>query len=140
MSEQPTIGEVIDRYKAIEAHVDAECAKFDETMKPWKEAMDTMKGYIHGELLRQNLKNFKSEKGTAYLTETLSAKVDNRADFLEFVRQDNWNFLDARVLKEPVENWLTSEENRAKTEPGYVAKPPPGLKTEWIIKCNIRKS
>jgi hypothetical protein len=140
MSEQPTIGEVIDRYKAIEAHVDAECAKFDEAMKPWKEAMDTMKGYIHGELLRQNLKNFKSEKGTAYLTETLSAKVDNRADFLEFVKQDHWEFLDARVLKEPVENWLASEEIRAKMEPGYVAKPPPGLKTEWIIKCNIRKA
>ena len=128
----PTPAELIKKFTELEDVVDAEQKAFDAWAKPYREAMETIRNAVHEEIRRLGVKNFPVEEvGTAYLSTTLSAKVDNRDAFLQFVTTNNrWNFLDARVLKEPVKDWL---------ETGAV-EPPPGIKIEYFTKCHIRRS
>jgi hypothetical protein len=80
------------------------------------------------------LQNFKSVNGgTAYLSNTLSVKVDDRDIFLDFIRANEaWEFLDARPYKDPVKEWIAANPTHSTAIIG--------LTTEWIVKCNIRNS
>ena len=134
------IGDAIEKFKEIEAYVEAETEKFNATMKPWKEAMAVIENAVRQELLDQNLNSFKSDAGTAYLSRVLSVKVDNSEKFLEFVKQGNWDFLDARVRKEPVKKWM--DEHSAEIEGDFrlmTSTSTIGLTAVWIVNCNIRK-
>lgn len=129
MGDLPTIGDMIAKHNELKAYVEAEDKVYDERMKPFKDAMRTLVNTCGALLQEQNAQNFKSDDGTAYLQHGLSVKVDNRADFLKFVvDQNEWRFLDAGVLKDPVREYL--DKNSAD---------PPGIKTEAFIKCIIRR-
>ena len=76
----------------------------------------------------QNLQNFKSDNGTAYLKKGDSVTVADRDKFVKFVLDGHLEFLDARVLKDPVRDWTDKHE-----------APPPGVKIEPFVQCIIRK-
>src|SRR6267154_301481 len=104
---QPTIGDMIAKHNEIKALVEAEDEAHDVKMKPYKQAMATLVNTCGALLQEQNAQNFKSDAGTAYLQHGLSVKVDNRAEFLKFmIEQNAWDFLDAGVLKDPVRGYL----------------------------------
>jgi hypothetical protein len=127
----PTIGDMIAKHREIKAMVEAAQEKFDAEWKPYKDALNAIAAACGAQLQEQGLQNFKSDTGTAYLQHGLSVKVDNRAEFLQFLLEDfdqRQGFLDAGVLKDPVRDWLDK----------YQADPP-GIKTEAFIKCLIRK-
>lgn len=127
----PTIGDLIAKHNEIKTYAEAEQTDFDARMKPYRDAMEAINGAILAELQRQGVQNFKTDAGTAYQQTTMSVKVDNRADFLQFVTEkDRWDFLDARCLKDPVKEWLDKND-------GVV---PPGVKVDFFTKCNIRRS
>ena len=131
---------MIAKFKEIEGYVEARTEQFDEEMKPYKVAMETIEAGIKKQLLDHKLTSFKSDYGTAYLSHVLSVKVDNSEKFLEFVKQGNWDFLDARPRKEPVKKWM--DEHSAEIEGDFRLMTPTstiGLNTTWIANCNIRK-
>jgi hypothetical protein len=125
----PTIGEMIAQHQEIKRHVERETEAFSTAIKPFSDALTVIEQQILVELDKQGLKNSKSEHGTAYKSETMSVKVDDREKYLQFVQAGNWKFLDARVLKEPVAEWIEAKKT-----------PPPGVSVGYNIKCNIRKS
>ena len=127
----PTPAEMITKFVQIEDLVNAETAKFDEWAKPYRQAMETIKNEIGAALLQSGQKNFLIEGvAIAYTTTNLSTKVDNRDDFLQFVTSQNaWNFLDARVLKDPVRDWMDKG----------ALEPPPGIKIEPYTKLHIAR-
>ena len=128
----PTIGDMIAHHQLLKAYVEQEKVKFSEAIKPYTNAIETIEATVQAELTRQGLKNFKSDDGTAYLSTTLSVKVDNRDKFLQFVTQGHWEFLDARALKAPVQEWIEQNPAAAPSEIGLITQP--------VITCNIRKS
>lgn len=124
-----TIGAMIDRYKEIEAYVDAEQADHDKRIKPYLDAMKLINAQVLGHLQANGMQNYKTEEGNcAYQQTIMSAKVDNRAEFLQFAAE-HVDFLQAGVMKEPVKDYLDKNNGT----------PPPGVKVEFITKCNIRK-
>jgi hypothetical protein len=125
---QPTIGDMLAKHNEIKALVEAEDAAYEARMKPYKDAMRTLVSACGALLVEQKMQNFKSDDGTAYLQHGLSVKVDNRAEFLQFVLDNHFDFLDAGVLKDPVRDWID------KTQ-----APPPGIKAEPFVKCIIRR-
>jgi hypothetical protein len=86
------------------------------------------------------LQNVKTEWGTPYLSRTLSVKVADREQFLAFVRLGNWEFLDARCLKDPVKDLMMKNEEATAAGKTIVPLLSLGIATEVIVKCNIRKS
>lgn len=127
----PTIGELIDKYKELETYVEAEDEAYNKRMKPFKDGINTIKQAALAELQRTGQQNAKSENGgTAYQQTILSVKVDKPDVFIQFVRDnDRWDMLSPGALKEPVREFLDK-----------TSTPPPGLLTEFITKCNIRRS
>jgi hypothetical protein len=126
----PTIGDLIAKHNELMAFLEGEAEAFDKTMKPYREGIEAIKGAILGMLQEQGVQNFKTDHGTAYQVTIMSAKVDNRVDFLNHVKQGAWDMLDARALKEPVKDWLDA----------HNGVPPPGVKIDFVTKCNIRRT
>ena len=127
----PTIGDLVARHNELLAYVEAEQAEYDTRMKPYTEAINVIKGTCLAILQEQGQQNAKTENGTAYQVTTMGVKVDNRGEFLKFIiDQQQWDMLQAGALKEPVKDWLDKNNG----------VPPPGVKTEFFTKCNIRRS
>jgi hypothetical protein len=126
-----TYDELVAKHNELTAYCETEDAAHDERMKPYREGINAIKAHLQKELVEQKTQNFKTEHGTAYLQETLSVKVDNRDEFLQFIVSANqWGMLDARALKQPVKDFLEKHDGRS----------PPGLGIEFGIKCNIRRT
>ncbi len=123
-----TIGDMIAKFHEIEAAYAIAQEAFDAEWKPYKEAKAALQTACGAELIRQGLQNFKSDDGTAYLRKSDSVTVINRDDFVKFVLDGNLEFLDARVLKDPVRAFVDKHE-----------APPPGIKIEPFVQCVIRK-
>jgi hypothetical protein len=130
VSDSPTIGALVEKHNELLAYVEAEQAAFDERIKPYTDALATIKGAALAHLQEQGQQNAKTEFGTAYQSTIMSVKVDNPAIFLDFIREQGlWTMLQVGALKEPVREFLDT-----------TSRPPPGLKVDFITKCNIRRS
>jgi len=125
-----TPAEMVDQYLKMRDWIDAEDSAYAAKIKPYKDAMALIEQIMLEHLNANGAQNLKCEAGTAYKKPYLSAKVDNRDRFLEFIKENNrWEFLDARVLKEPVREYLDIHQAA-----------PPGVATETGIKVHIRRS
>lgn len=130
----PTISEMIERHNEIKVYLEKEAMGYAERMKPYNEAMGVIEQVILGMLNKEfpdlnGPASFKCEAGTAYRSRTLSVRVTDKQAFTDFILDGHMEFLDARVLKEPVKEWR--EANHAD---------PPGVTSDPVIKCNIRRT
>lgn len=124
-----TFDELVQKHNELLSYVTDEDAEHDARMKPYRDGINTIKATILTMLQEQKLQNVKTEHGTPYQHTSMSVKVDNRSDFLSFLAaQDKWDMLDARALKDPVQDWLDKHDG----------VPPSGIKVEYFTKCNIR--
>ncbi len=123
-----TIGDMIAKFHEIKAAYEIAQETFDAEWKVYRDAMGALQTACGAELTKQGLQNFKSDEGTAYLRKSDSVTVVNRDDFVKFVLDGNLEFLDARVLKDPVRAFVDKHET-----------PPPGIKIEPFVQCIIRK-
>lgn len=123
-----TVGDMIAKYHEIKSEYEAAQEVFDAEWKPYKDAMVALQTACGAELTRQGLQNFKSDAGTAYLKKGDSVKVVDRKAFVDFVLDGHLGFLDARVLKDPVRDWVDLHQ-----------APPPGVELEPFVQCIIRK-
>lgn len=131
---QPTIGDLVAKHNELKAYIEAEDEAYKERMKPYKDGINAILAtcgvILQAQAGPDGKSNFSSDAGTAYLQHGLSVKVDNRADFLNFVREvDGWDYVDLGVLKDPVRAYLDKHN-----------APPPGIKTEAFVKCLIRRT
>lgn len=116
------------------------CDRLEELATPmsqYAEAMTTLAGCAQMILQATGQKALSTDAGTAYCSDTLSVKLEDREAFLTFVRAHNaWQFITNHISKEAVKEWLDM--------PGQDGKPanvlPPGISTEWITKVLFRKS
>lgn len=129
-----TIAELIAKHNELLSYLEVEQAKVDETLKPYREAVEAIRAELGAMLTAQGMQNFKLDdgenKGTAYLQETMNVKIDNPNEFMAFVQQGHGEFLDIGVLKKPVKEWLGANNGT----------PPPGTSVSFFTKCLIRRS
>jgi len=138
---------LIKEFNATKAHVEAESKRFGEYMKPYNDRMEAIRQELHAKALEQKVNGFPTDEGTAYLSEIVSYKIDPEAQYLTADGRtstgrdalldwmlDNWDAYGSEgamisVSKAVAEKW--QEENGA---------PPPGTKTDKLVRINIRKS
>ena len=97
-----TIGDLVAKHNEILAFLEAEDEKHAAATRPYRDAINVIKGACLASLQEQGQQNAKTEAGTAYQQTSMSVKVDNRDEFLKFVADNHLDFLDAGALKEPV--------------------------------------
>jgi hypothetical protein len=134
----PTADMIVSRYLELRDYRKAREDEFKEEMKPYAEAMAALEAAA-GELMRTTgQKALSTENGTAYQTHILSTRCEDPDSWFEFIfniamsnRALAQSYLTTHVGKEAVETYMQG------VGEGH---PPPGVKTEMVIKVNFRKA
>jgi len=125
----PNIGDVIRTYMKLRDQKTAIEAKVKGDLTTLKGKMDKLEAYLKAQMDAQGLTSFKSDFGTAFLTTTDYANVEDWNKTLGFIRDnDAYDMLEKRVSKIAVRGYI--EENKAV---------PPGVTYGTKLEVNIRK-
>ncbi len=125
----PNIGDVIRTYMKLRDQKTAIEAKVKGDLTTLKGKMDKLEAYLKAQMDAQGLTSFKSDFGTAFLTTTDYANVEDWNKTLDFIRDnDAYDMLEKRVSKIAVRGYI--EENKAV---------PPGVTYGTKLEVNIRK-
>lgn len=124
------LDEAVEKYIALRDKKDALVRKHKEELKPYNERMDKIEAAILGLFNKTGQNSARTNHGTPYRSDVLSASVADRDAFLDFVRENEaWHFLENRVTKKAVQEY--------EQEHGEY---PPGIKTSVTTKININRS
>jgi len=125
-----TMEELIKQFRMVKAEAEALGKEQAEAMKPYTDAMNTIKNFVLLKLDEQKETSVKTKEGTAYISKGIKGKVDNRDALIEHVKEHGgWGMLDLGVLLEPLEEFIDQSGG----------EPPPGVTIEYWRRCNIRK-
>ena len=124
-----TIDAVIKKYMKLRAQKEAVEAEIKERVDKIKADMAKLEAFLQAKMDADGLTSFKSEHGTAFLTTTDFANVDNWDAVLQFIREEEaYDMLERRVSKAAVRGYI--EANK---------EVPPGIKYGTKLGVNIRK-
>lgn len=135
----PTTAEVIEKYIAYRDFIKRETDAFTARMKPYQDAMTAFEAF--GALELQKLLpagapvtekvSLKTPSGTMYRSTVMRVKVDDRAEFMDFVFDgQREGFITSAVSKEAVAEYLDS----------HNSVPPPGVGVGYVHNVNFRKA
>ena len=100
-----------------------------EKMKPIQFMMEKLENTLQGRLIEAGARSIKTEHGTPYLQERVSATVDDGEAFFQYVRETGaFDLLEKRVAK-------TAYEDRVKS-----GEQVPGVRRTVEVKLNVRRS
>ena len=118
------IDALIGAYVQLRDKKDALKKRHSEELRPIDEMMAKLEGTLQQAMAEQNVKSFKSDHGTAYTSELVSAKVVDFNDTLSYIQEnDRYDLLERRVNKTVVQ------------EIGDV----PGVELTRTLKVNVRR-
>lgn len=122
-----TDAKLIEVFLALRTKRDEAKAKFKKDQRPLLDVMEKVQNVLMDRMNKAELSNISTGTGTAYITERSSARVVDKEAFLNFVREDHWDFLDMKA------NAPTSVEF-AKEH----GEPPPGVNIVRDTTVNVR--
>ena len=124
-----TVDAVIKKYMKLRSQKEAVEAEIKERVDKIKADMAKLEAFLKAKMDADGLTSFKSEHGTAFLTTTDFANVDNWDAVLQFIREEEaYDMLERRVSKAAVRGYI--EANK---------EVPPGIKYGTKLGVNIRK-
>lgn len=124
-----TVDAVIKKYMKLRSQKEAVEAEVKERINQIKADMTKLEAFLKAKMDADGLTSFKSEHGTAFLTTTDFANVDDWDAVLRFVREEGaYDMLERRVSKTAVRGYI--EANK---------EVPPGVKYGTKLDINIRK-
>lgn len=134
----PSDGDLIAQFMLLKTHVEIEEAKVKEALKPFKDAMTTIRTEMGVRLVRNKAQNTSTEDGTAYLRHDEGMKVDNGPAFLKFVTDNNrWDLLEVEANQKLVIEYACAD--RPGGSEGETVGPPPGISFNPSVTCIIRR-
>lgn len=104
---KPLVSDVVRSYVKLRDKKTELKRKHSEELAPLNEKMAKIEGWLQRNLLEQGLQSQKTEEGTAYLSTETRATVKDRDAFFEWViKNERWDFLENRVSKTVVKDYL----------------------------------
>ena len=118
----------------IEDLIKAASAKFSEWSAPHKARLKEIEDTLFARLAERKADSTKTDSGTAYISNILNTKIENRDPLIDFA-MDNWDqwgsdMLQIGVTKDAVKRYM--EENNGQL--------PPGISVSHFSRLNIRRS
>jgi hypothetical protein len=124
-----TVDAVIKKYMKLRSEKEIVEATIKEDLDKIKTAMAKLEAWLKAKLDADGLTSFKTDHGTAFLTTTDFANVDDWDAVLRFIREEEaYDMLEKRVSKTAVRGYI--EANK---------EVPPGIKYGTKLDINIRK-
>lgn len=123
------VDEVVAAYVKLRDIKEAKKRKHSEELAPINEKMQVIESWLQNHLQVEGVDSMKTKAGTAFLQTSSSATVKDWGATLDFVKQnDEWSFLEARVNKTAVKDFIAS-----------TGEVPPGVKYEETIVTRVRR-
>lgn len=124
-----TVDAVIKKYMKLREKKALVEATIKEELDKIKADMTKLEAFLKAKLDADGLTSFKTEYGTAFLTTTDFANVDDWDAVLRFIREEEaYDMLEKRVSKAAVRGYI--EANK---------EVPPGIKYGTKLDINVRK-
>ena len=124
-----TVDAVIKKYMKLRYQKEAVEAEIKERVDKIKADMAKLEAWMKAKLDADGLTSFKTEHGTAFLTTTDFANVEDWDAVLRFIREEEaYDMLEKRISKTAVRGYI--EANK---------EVPPGVKYGTKLDINIRK-
>ena len=124
-----TVDSVIKKYMKLREKKALVEATIKEELDKIKADMTKLEAFLKAKLDADGLTSFKTEYGTAFLTTTDFANVDDWDAVLRFIREEEaYDMLEKRVSKTAVRGYI--EANK---------EVPPGIKYGTKLDINVRK-
>lgn len=150
MTDKPTAESLIAERIDLDDKLKAASKKFAEFCAPWKARIEAIDGELMGILnaMGDDKASISTDAGTAYKSHLLNVSIDpegepwynvngeksvGRMALLDFAL-DNWfdggaDLLLVQPQKDAVKAYMEAHDG----------KPPPGLKTGWFTRVNVRR-
>jgi len=124
-----TVDAVIKKYMKLREKKALVEATIKEELDKIKADMTKLEAFLKAKLDADGLTSFKTEYGTAFLTTTDFANVENWDAVLRFIREEEaYDMLEKRVSKTAVRGYIEATK-----------EVPPGVKYGTKLDINIRK-
>jgi len=124
-----TVDSVIKTYMKLRTQKEVIEAEAKDKVATVKEKMLKLEAWLKAKLDADGLTSFKTDHGTAFLTTTDFANVDDWDAVLRFIREEEaFDMLEKRISKTAVRGYI--ETNK---------EVPPGVKYGTKLDINIRK-
>jgi hypothetical protein len=124
-----TVDAVIKKYMKLRSEKEAAEAEIKERVDTIKAAMTKLEAWLKAKLDADGLTSFKTDHGTAFLTTTDFANVEDWDAVLRFIReQEAFDMLEKRISKAAVRGYIEAHK-----------EVPPGVKYGTKLDINIRK-
>jgi hypothetical protein len=82
---QPTVEQVTAQYIAYRDYVAQIQEKHDAELKPYKDAMQQIEGWLQAKMLQDGVDSYKTGSGTPYLNTSTSIKTEDGEAFKDFI-------------------------------------------------------
>jgi len=124
-----TVDSVIKKYMKLREEKTAVEAEIKERVDKIKADMAKLEAFLKAKMDADGLTSFKSEHGTAFLTTTDFANVEDWDAVLKFIREEEaYDMLEKRVSKTAVRGYIDANK-----------EVPPGIRYGTKLDVNIRK-
>ena len=124
-----TVDAVIEKYMKLREEKTAVEAEIKERVDKIKADMAKLEAFLKAKMDADGLTSFKSEHGTAFLTTTDFANVEDWDAVLRFIREEEaYDMLEKRVSKTAVRGYIDANK-----------EVPPGIRYGTKLDVNIRK-
>jgi len=124
-----TVDAVIKKYMKLREEKTAVEAEIKERVDKIKADMAKLEAFLKAKMDADGLTSFKSEHGTAFLTTTDFANVEDWDAVLRFIREEEaYDMLEKRVSKTAVRGYIDANK-----------EVPPGIRYGTKLDVNIRK-
>jgi len=124
-----TVDAVIKKYMRLRSDKEIVEAEIKERVDKIKADMTKIEAWLKAKADADGVTSFKTDHGTAFLTTTDFANVENWDEVLRFIReQDAFDMLERRVSKTAVRGYIDSNK-----------EVPPGITYGTKLDINIRK-
>jgi hypothetical protein len=124
-----TVQELVAKYIEIRDKKEAFSRQYKDKVAAYDAALGKMEAVLMKTLDSSGMESVKTDKGTVFLSSRSSATVADRDAFIDFViRSEGWVFLENRVSKSAVEQFVAANEI-----------PPPGVNLRIERTVNIRR-
>jgi hypothetical protein len=124
-----TVDAVIKKYMKLRSEKEAVEAEIKERIDNIKATMAKLEAWLKAKLDADGLTSFKTDHGTAFLTTTDFANVEDWDAVLRFIREEEaYDMLEKRINKTAVRGYIEARK-----------EVPPGVKYGTKLDINIRK-
>lgn len=118
---------LIEVFLALRERRNQAKADFTKQQRPLLDVMEKIQNILMDRMNKSQLENIGAESGTAYKSERSSARVVDKAAFMDFIQEGNWDFLDLKANAPTVVAFM-KEHGAA----------PPGVKVVRDTTVNVR--